>query len=139
MTDAAVCNERSRGRVRAQRGGPRNRCTVDYASTRNVEIPQHLIEQRRISSCACGVERVQETILENIHAIERNCVPEFRAFACDIGRTQRHAAGELTLYLKVEVLNVGRHPVVRRALHDVVPDAVQWNRLERRILQRYRQ
>src|SRR5690348_12473988 len=64
LAGAAVCNECSRGRVRAQCGRSCNRGAVNYARTRNVQAVQHLIEQRCVSSCAGGVERLHETIPE---------------------------------------------------------------------------
>ena len=138
MADAAVCNECSRGRVRAQRVGPCNRGAVNNTGTRNVQTSQHLIEQRCVSSCARGVERVQKTIPENIHSIDRKCIPELRAFARDICRAQQDVARQLALNLKVEVLNVRAYAVISCPLHDVVPGAVDRDRLKRRKLLRYR-
>src|SRR5262245_37391565 len=139
LADAAVCNECSSGRVCAQCGRSCHRAAVDYTGTRNIEAPQHLIEQRRVASRAGRVERIQEAIPENIHSIDWKCIPKLRTFTRDICRAQRYATGQFALNLKIEVLNIWAYAMIASPLHNVVARAVDRNRLERCELLRYGQ
>src|SRR5439155_16632056 len=110
--DIAVGNERSRRRVRTQRRRSGNRSTVDDSRSGNIESPQHIVEQLRITPRAGGVKCIQKSVIENLHCVERRSVPKLRGFSPDITDAQGQVPRELPLKLHVVVLSIRDHAIV---------------------------
>ena len=134
--DVTVRNEGSSARVCAQccRTGDRG---ADNAGSRNIESGEHPIEQRRIAASPSRIERIEETIFEDVHGVEWNSSPKPRAFGADVRGIQRESRSNLSLNLEVEVLNIRAHAVRSRASHGICAVAVEWTGLKRSKLLRY--
>src|SRR6266850_1566550 len=100
---------------------------------------EHVVEQFRTAAGSRGVERVEKSIVEDIHRVERNSSPKPRAFGTDVGYAQRHVMAEIAHNFEIEVLNVWSHTVGGAHRNRLVSAAIQWNGFKRCELLGYRQ
>src|SRR6266850_1463716 len=133
-----VGDEGAEQRVIAQRGGSGNGRAVYYPQPK-IASTQHLIEQQRVTSCPRDVVGVEDSVLENIHIVERKRSPEFCGFAAHVAGFEGQILRQLALNLQVPVLDVWINPLILVSLNRLLPVG-EWNWLERlRSARRYGQ
>src|SRR6267142_6518558 len=72
LTDVAIRKKAPRIGVQTQRLGSGDRCAVHHSHTRDIQSPQHAIEQRRVTAGARDIECVENSILEDVGVIDGN-------------------------------------------------------------------